>query len=60
MRTRRSLGVVLDAKDWQFLVAHSFNGLIVQVNVREFDVFRQRFRIHRETVVLGGDGDLPA
>ena len=58
VRTRRGFGVILDAKDWQFFVPHSFDCAVVQIYVRDLDVFRQRIRIDSEPVILRGDRDL--
>ena len=38
-------------------MAHAFDGAVVEVDVGDFHVRRQRVRVHGEPVVLGGDGD---
>ena len=53
MRTRRGLGVILNAEDWQSFVPQSFQRLVVQIDVTEFDVGGQPGRVDREAVVLG-------
>ena len=41
-------------------MAQAFIGVIVQIQVRDFDVARgQRIRIHAESVILRGDFHLP-
>jgi len=40
VRTRRSLGVVLDGEGGEFFVAESLDGLIVEIDVCDLDVFR--------------------
>jgi hypothetical protein len=57
MRAGRSFGVILDAEDRQFFMPHSFNGVVIQINMTDFDVLWQRFGIDRETVVLRRDRD---
>jgi hypothetical protein len=58
MRPGRSLGMVLNAEERQFFVAHAFVGVVVEIKVRDFDVAgRQRIGIDAETVILGGDFD---
>ena len=58
MRAGRGFGVVLDAEDRQPLVAHAFEGLVVEVDVAGLDVGGKRGGIDGEAVVLGGDLDL--
>ena len=60
MRTGRGLGVVLDAEDWQFAVAHALDSAIVKIDVGDFDFRWQRVRIDGKAVVLGSDGDFAA
>ncbi len=51
-----SFRVVLDAEERQVLVAHTFVGVVVQIQMRDFDIAGgQRFRIDAETMILGGD-----
>jgi len=48
--------MILHAEQGQILVAHAFVGVVVQVDVRDFDVARrERFRIDAETMILRGD-----
>jgi len=50
--------VVLDAEEGQLFVAHAFVGVIVQIDVRDFDVAGgERFGIDAEAVILRGDFD---
>src|SRR6202000_3140424 len=59
VRTGRSLGMVLHAEERQRTVAHAFVGLVVQIQVREFDIARwQRLGIDAETMILRSDLDL--
>src|SRR5579862_249353 len=60
VRAGRGLGVVLDAEYRVFAVPHSLDGLVVQIDVRDFDVGGERVRVDREPVVLRGDCDAPA
>jgi len=56
VRAGRRFRMILHAEQGQILVAHAFVGVVVQVDVRDFDVARrERFRIDAETVILGGD-----
>ena len=51
--------MILHAEQRQRFVAHAFVGVIVQIDVGDFDFARgQRFRVHAETVILGSDFDL--
>ena len=52
--------MILDAEDRQFFVSHSFDGVVIQVDVAHFDISWQRLGIDRESVVLRGDCDLAA
>src|ERR1043166_445781 len=53
----RGFRVILHAEHGHFTMAHSFNGLVVEIDVRNFDLRGQRIGINGETVVLRGDGD---
>ena len=56
VRAGGGFGVVLDAEQGHVFVAHAFVGVVVEVDVGDFDVARgQRFRIDAEAVILGGD-----
>src|ERR1051325_17586 len=52
--------MILHAKYGQVFVSHSLDRLIVQIDVRDFNVGRKRVRIDRETMVLRRDGDFAA
>jgi hypothetical protein len=59
VRTRRSLGVILDRKGREPSVAKTLQGLVIQVHVSQFDLVRvQRSRIDGEAVIVAGDFDL--
>src|SRR5438045_377481 len=47
--------MILHAENWQIFMAHSFDRAVVQIDVCNFNLFRQRSRINREAVILGGD-----
>ena len=50
--------VVLDAEKGKLFVAHTFVGVVVEVDVRNLDVARrQRFGIDAKAVILSGDFD---
>ena len=44
--------MILHAEDGLRLVTQTFDGLVVQVHVRDFQIRRQGLRVNRETVVL--------
>src|SRR5437764_12543993 len=51
--------MIVHAENWRGLVAHALVRVIVQVQVRYFDIARrQRFGIYTETVILRGDFNL--
>src|SRR4051794_936287 len=50
--------MVLDAKDRQLAMSHAFDGAVVQIDVGDFHLFRQRVRIHSEPMILRRDRDL--
>jgi hypothetical protein len=52
VRSRSGLWMILNAKNRMLAVAHAFDGLIVQINVRHFDIRGKRVRIDCESVVL--------
>src|SRR5678816_1117936 len=60
MRSRRGLGMVLHTIDWLPFVPHALDCLIVQVDTIHAYVRRQRFCVHRETVILRRDLHLAA
>src|SRR5437764_10069371 len=55
MRSGRSFGMILHTENRQFLVTHSFDCAVVQVDVGYFNLGGERLRIHRETMILRGD-----
>ena len=58
VRARRRLGVILHAEHRLGLVAQPLDGAVVEVDVGDLHVRRQRRRIDGEAVVLRGDLDL--
>ena len=59
VRTGRCFRMELDRKDRVDLVLHAFKRAVVQVYVGCLHPLRgERFKIHRKTVILRGDGDL--
>lgn len=59
MWTGGRFGMVLYGNDWQRLVAHAFDAFVIEVYVRDFDIRRQRFGVHREAMIVGSDFDVP-
>lgn len=58
MRTGAGFGVILDRKDREFPMAEAFQAFVIEVNVRDFYLFRiQTFRINCEAVVMRSDLD---
>ena len=50
------LGVILNRKDRQCLMSHSFTSLVIQIDLSQFDLFRvQGTRVHTESMILGSD-----
>src|ERR1039457_6370658 len=41
MRAGRGLGMILHAEDRQLAMSHSFDGVVVQIDVGDLDFFRQ-------------------
>ncbi len=59
VRAWRGFGVVLHAEEGSVFVAHAFVGVVVEIQVRDFDVAGgQRVGIDAEAVILRGDFDL--
>src|ERR1043165_1439110 len=58
VRARCGFGMILDAEDRQFAMPHALHGAVIQIDVRDLHFFRQRIRIHRESVILRGDRNL--
>ncbi len=59
MRPRARLGVVLHAERRVGLAGDSFDGLVVEVDMRHFHVAGQRFGLEGEAVVLAVISTLP-
>jgi len=56
--TGGGFGVILDAEERQRFVAHAFVGVVVEIDVGDFDVAGGKgFGIDTETVILRGDFD---
>src|SRR6185436_18305510 len=56
VRTRRCLRMILNAEGRHRSVFHPFNGVVVQIEVRNIDLVQvQTFRIDREAVILCGN-----
>ena len=56
MRARRSLGMILHAKERQRAMAHAFVGVVVQIDVGDFHVARRkRIGIDAKAVILRGN-----
>ena len=51
--------MVLDCKDGKLFMAETFDGLIVEVQMRQLAAIRHRIPFYAEAVILGGDLDLP-
>src|SRR4051812_30397692 len=47
--------MILHRKHRPFLVAQTFHGFVVEIDVRDLDVRRKCFGIHRESMILAGD-----
>ena len=57
--TGRSFRVILHSEEGELFVAHAFVGVVVEIEVSDFDFAgRQRFGIDAEAVILRGDFDL--
>ena len=60
MRARRGLGMVLHRKSRKAAMPEAFQSLIIQVDVRQFDLtLVQRVRIDRKAMILSCDFHLP-
>ena len=61
MRARRRFGMVLNAERGHGTMLETLDSVVVQVDVRHFDVVQiEAVRIYRETVILCRDLDLIA
>ena len=58
VRPRAGFRMVLHAEDGQILVPETFNGAVVQIDVRDDSAFGfERFLIDGKSVILAGDFD---
>ena len=55
MRTRGCFGMILNAKDRQDFVFDACNSVIVNIDVRNYNVRGQGCLINRKTVVMSGN-----
>src|SRR5215211_5117707 len=55
MRPGRSFGMILHAEDWQFLVMHSFDCAVVQVDMGHLNLRGERLGIDGKPMILCGD-----
>ena len=57
MRARRTLGVILYGEGLFTFYPYTFNGLVIEIYVRHFNVagFFDSLRIYAKTMVLGCD-----
>src|SRR6266480_6113170 len=58
--TGRGFRVVLDTENRQLAMPHAFHGSVIQIDVRDLHLFRERFGIDGEAVVLRRDRNLSA
>src|SRR5437016_10515487 len=58
VRSGRSFGVILNWDDGQRLVAHAFDALIVEIDVRYFDFGWETAGEHRKAVIVRSDLDV--
>ena len=58
MRARSGFGVILDREDRQGLVAKAGDRVVVEVDVRDLNIGRQRIGVDGEAVVVRRDLDL--
>src|SRR5260221_5786519 len=59
IRAGGGFGMILDAENRQRFVPQPLDGVVVEIDVRNLHVARQRIRIDREPMVLRGDSHLP-
>src|ERR1035438_803333 len=58
VRAGRGFGMILHAEDGLLAVAEAFEGLVVEIDVGDFDVVEvERIRVHGEAVIVRGDLD---
>ena len=58
MRPWRGFGMVLHGKNWELFMLEAFDGMIVQIQMREFAIGGHRLPIDGKAVVLRGDFNL--
>ena len=59
MGPRRSFRVILHREQWQIAVPHSFQGVVIQIHVSQFNfALGERIWIDGEIVIVGGDFNL--
>src|ERR1700723_62647 len=59
MRSRRRLRMVLHGKKWHSRSLQTLDGVVVQIEMRQYRASLQRFVVDREAVVLRRDLDPP-
>ena len=59
VRSGPSFGVILDRIDRQARVPETFDSVVIQIDMRDLAIGRERISIHREAVILRGDFDAP-
>ncbi len=52
MGTRGGFGMILHAKDREFFMSESFDGMVVEIDMREFKFRREGAYIDSEAMVL--------
>ncbi|MEY3457592.1 MAG: hypothetical protein RL215_749 [Planctomycetota bacterium] len=57
VRAGSGFRVVLDTEDWQSFMSDTFNGLVVEVDMSDFDIVREAGDIHGEAMILRSNFD---
>jgi len=52
MWARCSFGMILHRDNRQSFVPHPFDALVIEIDVRDLDLRRQRLGFHREPVIM--------
>ena len=52
MRTGRGFGMVLDGKNGQFFVTETFDGVIIEIQMRQFAAIGHGIPLNAEAVIL--------
>ena len=52
MWARSGFRMILHRDNWQGLVAHAFDALVVEINVGYFNIRREAVGLHRKTVIV--------